>query len=157
MGGPPHVTAASRRRAWRAGHALGSLTKHALTWSASLGFMFGCLRVQAEDQQCTARASLLWGGVADRLMLARRHRRPPQFPYYTFIDRGRMYTVGSLFYAIYFFVSFPMFYRIDEYPQKRCGGASAGAAARGRAGTRAVRHTPANRKKESPSLVAKRV
>lgn len=37
-----------------------------------------------------------------------------QFPYYTFIDRSRMYTVGSLFYAIYFFVSFPMFYRIDE-------------------------------------------
>ena len=23
--------------------------------------------------------------------------------------------IGSLFYAIYFFVSFPMFYRIDEY------------------------------------------
>lgn len=27
-----------------------------------------------------------------------------------------MYTVGSLFYAIYFFVSFPMFYRMDEAP-----------------------------------------
>ena len=25
-----------------------------------------------------------------------------------------MYTHGSLFYAIYFFVSFPMFYRMDE-------------------------------------------
>lgn len=25
-----------------------------------------------------------------------------------------MYSVGSLFYAIYFFVSFPMFYRMDE-------------------------------------------
>lgn len=25
-----------------------------------------------------------------------------------------MYTVGSLFYAIYFFVSFPMFFRMDE-------------------------------------------
>ena len=36
------------------------------------------------------------------------------FPYYTFADRGRMYTVGSLFYAIYFFVSFPMFFRLDE-------------------------------------------
>lgn len=50
--------------------------------------------------------------------------RPPvrhsQFPYYTFVDREKMYTVGSLFYAIYFFVSFPMFYRMDEYPQKRC-------------------------------------
>jgi cycloeucalenol cycloisomerase len=38
------------------------------------------------------------------------------FPYYTFVDRSKMYTVGSLFYAIYFFVSFPMFYRIDEGP-----------------------------------------
>ena len=34
-------------------------------------------------------------------------------------DRSKMYTVGSLFYAIYFFVSFPMFYRIDEVPGKR--------------------------------------
>ncbi|KIZ05892.1 Cycloeucalenol cycloisomerase [Monoraphidium neglectum] len=31
-----------------------------------------------------------------------------------------MYSIGSLFYAIYFFVSFPMFMRIDEDPaQKR--------------------------------------
>jgi hypothetical protein len=37
-----------------------------------------------------------------------------QFPYYTFVDRGRMYSVGSLFYAIYFWASFPMLYRIDE-------------------------------------------
>ena len=36
------------------------------------------------------------------------------FPYYTNTDKARMYTVGSLFYAIYFFVSFPLFYRIDE-------------------------------------------
>jgi cycloeucalenol cycloisomerase len=36
------------------------------------------------------------------------------FPYYTFVDRQRMYSVGSLFYAIYFFVSFPMFFRMDE-------------------------------------------
>lgn len=36
------------------------------------------------------------------------------FPYYSFKDRSRMYTVGSLFYAIYFFVSFPMFYRLEE-------------------------------------------
>jgi hypothetical protein len=38
----------------------------------------------------------------------------PQYPYYTFVDRNKMYTIGSLFYAIYFFVSFPMFYRMDE-------------------------------------------
>ncbi|XP_068653083.1 cycloeucalenol cycloisomerase isoform X1 [Aristolochia californica] len=38
------------------------------------------------------------------------------FPYYQFVDRASMYTVGSLFYAIYFFVSFPMFLRIDEKP-----------------------------------------
>ncbi|XP_020107608.1 cycloeucalenol cycloisomerase-like isoform X1 [Ananas comosus] len=36
------------------------------------------------------------------------------FPYYEFIDRASMYKVGSLFYAIYFIVSFPMFLRIDE-------------------------------------------
>ncbi len=27
-----------------------------------------------------------------------------------------MYSMGSLFYAIYFFVSFPMFYRMEEAP-----------------------------------------
>jgi hypothetical protein len=42
-----------------------------------------------------------------------------QFPYYTFVDRSKMYTVGSLFYAIYFFASFPMFMRIDEHPGDR--------------------------------------
>nr|CAD1819979.1 unnamed protein product [Ananas comosus var. bracteatus] len=36
------------------------------------------------------------------------------FPYYEFVDRASMYKVGSLFYAIYFIVSFPMFLRIDE-------------------------------------------
>ncbi|KAL3620404.1 Bifunctional protein GlmU [Castilleja foliolosa] len=41
------------------------------------------------------------------------------FPYYEFVDRASMYTVGSLFYAIYFFVSFPMFMRIDEKPGDR--------------------------------------
>ncbi|KAE8694544.1 Cycloeucalenol cycloisomerase [Hibiscus syriacus] len=33
------------------------------------------------------------------------------FPYYDFMDRASMYKVGSLFYAIYFIVSFPMFLR----------------------------------------------
>nr|WEU38169.1 cyclopropylsterol isomerase [Paris polyphylla] len=36
------------------------------------------------------------------------------FPYYDFIDRAAMYKTGSLFYAMYFIVSFPMFLRIDE-------------------------------------------
>ncbi|RLN28119.1 cycloeucalenol cycloisomerase [Panicum miliaceum] len=40
------------------------------------------------------------------------------FPYYEFIDRDIMYKVGSLFYAIYFMVSFPMFSRIDEKDEK---------------------------------------
>ncbi|TVU25758.1 hypothetical protein EJB05_28266, partial [Eragrostis curvula] len=40
------------------------------------------------------------------------------FPYYEFIDRDVMYKVGSLFYAIYFIVSFPMFSRIDEKDEK---------------------------------------
>ncbi|KAK6924698.1 hypothetical protein RJ641_009024, partial [Dillenia turbinata] len=38
------------------------------------------------------------------------------FPYYSFVDSVSMYKVGSLFYAIYFLVSFPMFIRIDEKP-----------------------------------------
>ncbi|XVF49655.1 hypothetical protein PTKIN_Ptkin04bG0030200 [Pterospermum kingtungense] len=38
------------------------------------------------------------------------------FPYYDFVDRASMYKVGSLFYALYFLVSFPMFLRIDEKP-----------------------------------------
>jgi len=36
-----------------------------------------------------------------------------------------MYSVGSLFYAIYFFASFPMFFRMDENP-KVGGGANWG-------------------------------
>lgn len=41
------------------------------------------------------------------------------FPYYQFVDRASMYKIGSLFYAIYFLVSFPMFLRIDEKPSDR--------------------------------------
>jgi cycloeucalenol cycloisomerase len=36
------------------------------------------------------------------------------FPYYTFTDRKRFYQIGIAFYALYFFVSFPMFFRLDE-------------------------------------------
>ncbi|KAI8823674.1 uncharacterized protein EV422DRAFT_365850 [Fimicolochytrium jonesii] len=36
------------------------------------------------------------------------------FPYYAYPDQRAMFTVGSLFYALYFCVSFPMFYRLDE-------------------------------------------
>lgn len=36
------------------------------------------------------------------------------FPYYTFEDRGMVYTTGSAFYAIYLVVSFPMFWRLDS-------------------------------------------
>ncbi|RYH16118.1 hypothetical protein EON65_30605 [archaeon] len=36
------------------------------------------------------------------------------FPYYSFEDRYHAYTVGSAFYALYFIVSFPMFYFLDE-------------------------------------------
>ncbi|XP_057970669.1 cycloeucalenol cycloisomerase [Malania oleifera] len=38
------------------------------------------------------------------------------FPYYEFVDRASMYRIGSLFYAIYFIVSFPMFLRVGEKP-----------------------------------------
>jgi len=39
-------------------------------------------------------------------------------PYYYFEDRVSMYIYGSAFYGIYFYVSFPMFYRIDEHKEK---------------------------------------
>jgi cycloeucalenol cycloisomerase len=38
------------------------------------------------------------------------------FPYYVIADRPRMYSIGSAFYAIYFVVSFPMYFRLDEHP-----------------------------------------
>lgn len=41
------------------------------------------------------------------------------FPYYSFDDRERMVYFGSVFYALYFVVSFPMYYRIDENPQQK--------------------------------------
>lgn len=40
-----------------------------------------------------------------------------EFPYYDFVDREAMYKVGSIFYAIYFIVSYPMFIRLDENPK----------------------------------------
>lgn len=36
------------------------------------------------------------------------------FPYYDIPDRPAMYLYGSCFYALYFIVSFPMFYQLDE-------------------------------------------
>lgn len=36
------------------------------------------------------------------------------FPYYRFEDRDMAYTVGSAFYGIYFFVSFPAFHVFDD-------------------------------------------
>lgn len=41
-----------------------------------------------------------------------------KFPYYVHEDTYKMYTIGSVFYSLYLIVSFPMFYRIDEYPSK---------------------------------------
>lgn len=37
------------------------------------------------------------------------------YPHYSFEDRDRVFTVGSAFYGIYFIVSFPAFFRFDEY------------------------------------------
>lgn len=33
-------------------------------------------------------------------------------------ERSKMYTWGSVFYAIYFWVSFPVFFVMDEKPRK---------------------------------------
>jgi cycloeucalenol cycloisomerase len=38
------------------------------------------------------------------------------FPFYTHKDKLYMYTIGSVFYSLYFIVSFPMFFRMDEDP-----------------------------------------
>eukprot|EP00611_Tribonema_gayanum_P014315 TRINITY_DN2565_c0_g1_i2.p1 TRINITY_DN2565_c0_g1~~TRINITY_DN2565_c0_g1_i2.p1 ORF type:complete len:319 (-),score=71.65 TRINITY_DN2565_c0_g1_i2:763-1719(-) len=40
------------------------------------------------------------------------------YPDYSFEDREMAYKLGSAFYGIYFIVSFPMFYRFDEWPQQ---------------------------------------
>ncbi len=42
-----------------------------------------------------------------------------QFPYYTHKNKEYMYTVGSACYAIYFVVSFPMYYRC-VFVARRC-------------------------------------
>ncbi|KAA8496932.1 Cycloeucalenol cycloisomerase [Porphyridium purpureum] len=47
------------------------------------------------------------------------------FPFYDFTDRSRMYSVGSVFYALYFVVSFPMYLRIDEHELDNRGAAGA--------------------------------
>ena len=36
------------------------------------------------------------------------------FPYYDFEDRHLAYTVGSAFYGLYFVVSFPVYFALDE-------------------------------------------
>lgn len=36
------------------------------------------------------------------------------FPHYSFADKHQAYTLGSAFYAIYFVVSYPMFFMLDE-------------------------------------------
>jgi cycloeucalenol cycloisomerase len=41
-----------------------------------------------------------------------------QFQYYHIPDRHAMYVYGSMFYALYFVVSFPMFLRMDEEPNE---------------------------------------
>lgn len=41
------------------------------------------------------------------------------FPYYTYEDADAMFKYGSIFYSIYFIVSFPMFYRLDEAKNER--------------------------------------
>lgn len=41
------------------------------------------------------------------------------FPYYCFEDRDMVYKIGSAFYGIYFIISFPSFYRLDETSNAR--------------------------------------
>eukprot|EP01122_Echinamoeba_exundans_P000741 TRINITY_DN10677_c0_g1_i1.p1 TRINITY_DN10677_c0_g1~~TRINITY_DN10677_c0_g1_i1.p1 ORF type:complete len:314 (-),score=49.75 TRINITY_DN10677_c0_g1_i1:36-977(-) len=37
-------------------------------------------------------------------------------PYYSFVDRSKMYLVGTWFYALYFIVGFPFYVQLDEKP-----------------------------------------
>lgn len=37
------------------------------------------------------------------------------FPYYSFQDKYMAFTLGSAFYGIYFIVSYPVFFRVDEH------------------------------------------
>ena len=48
------------------------------------------------------------------------------FPYYAIKDREHLYTAGSVIYGLYFVVSFPMFYRIDELPARQASTSSIG-------------------------------
>lgn len=41
------------------------------------------------------------------------------FPDYSFKDRDMVYKLGSAYYALYFVVSFPVFYRVDERVSSR--------------------------------------
>lgn len=38
-------------------------------------------------------------------------------PYYSFVDRDQMYSVGVWFYALYFIVGFPFYILMDETPE----------------------------------------
>jgi len=38
-----------------------------------------------------------------------------KFPYYDFEDYSKLYSIGIWFYTIYFIVSFPVFYTLDEF------------------------------------------
>lgn len=39
------------------------------------------------------------------------------FPYYTYPDLSSMLTKGSAFYGLFFVITYPMFYRLDEDPE----------------------------------------
>ena len=60
------------------------------------------------------------------------------FPHYRFTDRARMYRVGSLFYALYFFVSFPWFLSLDEEEEEEGEGEGKGEANKASVGSATV-------------------
>ena len=67
------------------------------------------------------------------------------FPYYTIRNRAWMYKVGSIFYGLYFIVTFPMYYRlgegsgVDEQRQQLQREKAADPAGKGRAAVGAIR------------------
>ncbi|KDD75955.1 hypothetical protein H632_c419p1 [Helicosporidium sp. ATCC 50920] len=73
-------------------------------------------RSKGSTYQCLAEAAVIFvlayaTAYGETLTIA-------HYPHYKFTNKEKMYTVGSLFYAIYFFVSFPMFFRMDEDAKK---------------------------------------
>jgi cycloeucalenol cycloisomerase len=91
-------------------HALGNVVQRAAMRAARRA---GAGRAGVHAAQACAVCALSYAtAYGETLTIA-------HFPHYAFTDRARMYTVGSLFYALYCFVSVPWFLSLDEDKGRR--------------------------------------